>query len=51
LAGQKGMAGNIQSAELEKCAAKNSLSSKALNQNWRDKEFPRRTKTKGIHDE
>ena len=42
LAGQKGVAGYIQCAELEKYAAKNSLSSKAVIQNRRrDKTFPR----------
>ena len=40
----------IQSAEWEKSAAKNTLSSKAIIQNKRrDKEFPRKTETKGVH--
>ena len=41
----------IQSAEREKSAAKNDLSSKAITQNGRrDQEFLKQTKTKGIHD-
>ena len=44
------MAWYIQSAEWEKSAAKNTLSSKAVIQNRRSKEFPRQTKTKGVHD-
>ena len=39
------MVGCIQGAEREKYAAKNTLSSKAVIQNRRDKEFPRQTKT------
>ena len=51
LAGQKGVAGYIQCAELEKYAAKNSLSSKAVIQNRRrDSKFPRQTKIKGVCD-
>ena len=41
------MAGYIQSAEWEKSAAKNTLSSKTTMQNTRsDKEFPKQTKLK-----
>lgn len=40
----------IQSSELEKSAAKNTLSSKTNIKNKRkDKEFPRQAKVKGIH--
>ena len=42
LAGQKGVEGYIQCGKLEKYAAKNSLSSKAVIQNRRrDKNFPK----------
>ena len=42
LAGQKGIVGYIQCAELEKYATKNSLSSKVVIQNRRrDKTFPK----------
>ena len=41
LAGQKAVVRYIQCAESEKYAAKNSLSSKAVIQNRRDKKFPR----------
>ena len=42
MAGQKGMAGYLQCAELEKYAVKNSLSSKVVIQNRRrDKMFPK----------
>ena len=38
-------------AKWEKYAAKSTLPSKVIIQNrWRDKEFPRQRKTKGIHD-
>ena len=40
-----------QSGEWEELTAKNTLSSKAVIQTRRrDKEFPRQTKTKGVHD-
>ena len=48
-AGQNVVAWYIQSAEREKCAAENMLSSKVIIQNRRrDKKFPRQTKVKGI---
>ena len=51
LAGEKGVAWYIQLGDCEKYAAKNSLTSKAFTQNKRrDKQFPRQTKTKGVHD-
>ena len=46
LAGQKRLARYIQCTKWKKHAPKNNLSSKAVIQNKRDKEFPRQTKTK-----
>ena len=44
------MIGCIQGAEWEKYAAKNTLSSKAVIQNGRDKKLPEQTETKRICD-
>ena len=49
LASQKEVEGNIQYAEWEKYAAKNSFFSKAVIQD-REKDFPRQAKYKGVHD-
>ena len=50
MAGQKRMAGNLQCDEQEKYAAKHPLPNKSVIQNRRrDKDFPKQTKTEGIH--
>lgn len=49
LAGQKEEAWYIQSAVRGKSAAMNILSTKAIIQNRKDKDFPRKTEVKGIH--
>ena len=50
LADQKRLEGYIQGPKGEKHAAKNTLSSKALIQNRRDKELPRQAETERICD-
>jgi len=46
---QEEVAQYIQSTERKKPTTKNTSSGKVITQNWREKEFPRKAKPKGVH--